>query len=109
MFIVDYDAGQGWHDPRIVPYAPLQIDPAAKVLHYAQEIFEGLKAYRTDDGSIQLFRPMDNIRRMNDSPSGSLCPRSPRSWPWLASRSWSSWSGIGSPTRRTPPCISVPL
>ncbi len=55
MFIVDYDAGQGWHDPRIVPYAPLQIDPAAKVLHYAQEIFEGLKAYRTDDGSIQLF------------------------------------------------------
>ena len=67
MFIVDYDAGQGWHDPRIVPYAPLQIDPAAKVLHYAQEIFEGLKAYRTDDGSIQLFRPMDNIRRMNDS------------------------------------------
>ena len=50
MFIVDYDAGQGWHDPRIVPYAPLQIDPAAKGLHYAQEIFEGLKAYRTDAG-----------------------------------------------------------
>ena len=51
MFIVDYDAGQGWHDPRIVPYGPLAIDPAAKVLHYAQEIFEGLKAYRTADGS----------------------------------------------------------
>ena len=48
---------------RIVPYAPLQIDPAAKVLHYAQEIFEGLKAYRTEDGSIQLFRPLDNVRR----------------------------------------------
>ena len=67
MFIVDYDAGQGWHDPRIVPYAPLQIDPAAKVLHYAQEIFEGLKAYRPDDGSIQLFRPMANLRRRTDA------------------------------------------
>ena len=43
--IVDYDEGQGWHDPRVVPYGPLQIDPAAKVLHYGEEIFEGLKAY----------------------------------------------------------------
>ena len=77
MFIVDYDAGQGWHDPRIVPYAPLQIDPAAKVLHYAQEIFEGLKAYRTEDGSIQLFRPMDNIRRMNDSAERISLPQIP--------------------------------
>ena len=67
MFIVDYDEGQGWHDPRIVPYGPLQIDPAAKVLHYAEEIFEGLKAYRTADGTIQLFRPLDNIARMNKS------------------------------------------
>ena len=64
MFIVDYDAGQGWHDPRIIPYGPLAIDPAAKVLHYAQEIFEGLKAYRTADGSIQLFRPDKNAQRM---------------------------------------------
>ena len=56
MFIIDYDAGQGWHDARIIPYGPLMIDPAAKVLHYAEEIFEGLKAYRTADGSIQLFR-----------------------------------------------------
>ena len=67
MFIIDYDAGQGWHDARIIPYGPLMIDPAAKVLHYAEEIFEGLKAYRTADGSIQLFRVMDNIKRMNDS------------------------------------------
>ena len=77
MFIVDYDAGQGWHDPRIVPYGPLAIDPAAKVLHYAQEIFEGLKAYRTADGSIQLFRPMDNIRRMNDSAERISLPQIP--------------------------------
>ena len=77
MFIVDYDAGQGWHDPRIVPYGPLAIDPAAKVLHYAQEIFEGLKAYRTADGSIQLFRPLDNVRRMNDSAARMSLPQIP--------------------------------
>ena len=58
MFIVDYDEGQGWHDARIIPYGPLQIDPAAKVLHYGEEIFEGLKAYRTADGSIQLYPAM---------------------------------------------------
>ncbi len=77
MFIVDYDAGQGWHDPRIVPYGPLAIDPAAKVLHYAQEIFEGLKAYRTADGSIQLFRPRDNVRRMNNSAERMSLPQIP--------------------------------
>ena len=77
MFIVDYDAGQGWHDPRIVPYGPLMIDPAAKVLHYAEEIFEGLKAYRTEDGSIQLFRVMDNIQRMNDSAARLCMPQIP--------------------------------
>lgn len=57
MFIMNYDEGQGWHDPRIVPYAPFELDPAAMVLHYAQEVFEGLKAYRTDKGEILLFRP----------------------------------------------------
>ena len=77
MFIVDYDAGQGWHDPRIVPYGPLQIDPAAKVLHYGEEIFEGLKAYRTQDGSIQLFRPRDNIARMNQSAQRLCLPQIP--------------------------------
>ena len=77
MFIVDYDAGQGWHDPRIVPYGPLQIDPAAKVLHYGEEIFEGLKAYRVQDGSIQLFRPRDNIARMNQSAQRLCLPQIP--------------------------------
>ena len=77
MFLADYDEGQGWHDPRIVPYAPLQIDPAAKVLHYAEEIFEGLKAYRTADGSIQLFRIKDNIDRMNKSADRLCLPRIP--------------------------------
>ena len=77
MLIIDYDEGQGWHDARIVPYGPLQIDPAAKVLHYAEEIFEGLKAYRTEDGSIQLFRVMDNIQRMNDSADRLCMPQIP--------------------------------
>lgn len=64
MFIVDHTEGEGWHDARIVPYAPLSIDPAAMVLHYALESFEGLKAYRLADGSIQLFRPEKNAQRM---------------------------------------------
>ena len=77
MLIIDYDAGQGWHDARIIPYGPLQIDPAAKVLHYAEEIFEGLKAYRTADGYIQLFRVRDNIDRMNKSADRLCLPQIP--------------------------------
>ena len=67
MFLLNYDKGQGWHDPRIVPYGPFTLDPSAMVFHYAQEVFEGLKAYRTADGTVQLFRPIDNARRLNDS------------------------------------------
>ena len=77
MLIIDYDEGQGWHDARIIPYGPLQIDPAAKVLHYGEEIFEGLKAYRTADGSIQLFRIRDNIDRMNKSADRLCMPQIP--------------------------------
>ena len=67
MFIVDYDEGQGWHDPRIVPYGPFPMDPATVVFHYAQELFEGMKAYRTASNDIQLFRPECNGQRMQDS------------------------------------------
>ena len=67
MFIMDYDEGQGWHDARIVPYEPISLDPAAAVLHYAQEMFEGLKTYKTPDGSIQLFRPNMNAARTNST------------------------------------------
>ncbi len=67
MFLMNYDPQQGWHDARIVPYAPFSMDPACMVFHYAQEIFEGMKAYRTADGSVQLFRPIENARRMNSS------------------------------------------
>ena len=72
MFLMDYSRQQGWHDPRIVPYQPFTMDPACVVLHYAQEIFEGLKAYRTADNRIQLFRPECNGERMVDS-ADRLC------------------------------------
>ena len=67
MFLMDYDAGQGWHDPRIVPYGPLSLEPSCMVFHYAQELFEGMKAYRTPEGKVQLFRPMENALRFNNS------------------------------------------
>ena len=67
MFIMDYLEGRGWHSPRIVPYGHFSLDPAAVVLHYGQAIFEGLKAYRGVDGKIRLFRPRDNMKRMNRS------------------------------------------
>lgn len=75
MFIMNYDDGQGWHDGRVVPYGPLSLDPSSMVFHYAQELFEGLKAYRTADGSIQLFRPQKNIERMNNTCDRLCVPR----------------------------------
>ena len=67
MLLVDYDDKQGWHDARILPFGRISLHPASTVLHYGAEIFEGLKAYRRADGGVQLFRPMENIRRMNNS------------------------------------------
>jgi len=63
MFVMDYETGKGWHDGRIVPYGPLALDPAAAVFHYGQEMFEGMKAYRTPDRRVQLFRPFMNAER----------------------------------------------
>jgi len=67
FFNMKYKEGKGWHDAVIEPYRPLKLDPTAMCLHYAQEIFEGLKAYRGKDGAIFLFRPTENIKRMNAS------------------------------------------
>jgi branched-chain amino acid aminotransferase len=67
MFLMDYETAKGWFNPRIVPYRPLRIDPAAMVLHYGQEVFEGLKAYRGQDNGIYLFRARDNFVRLNRS------------------------------------------
>ena len=63
MFIMEYTEGKGWHDGQIVPYAPIALDPAAAVLHYGQEMFEGMKAYRARDGRVLLFRPYMNAER----------------------------------------------
>ena len=67
MFVMKYTEGQGWHDPAIVPYGPIALDPAAMVLHYGQEVFEGMKAYRAEDGRVLLFRPEENFKRLNAS------------------------------------------
>ena len=67
MFMMDWEAGRGWYDARIVPFGRIDLHPASTVLHYGAEIFEGLKAYRRADGGVQLFRPRENIRRMNNS------------------------------------------
>ena len=77
MFIMDYSADKGWHDARIVPFGRLAIHPASTVLHYGSEIFEGLKAYRRKDGEVQLFRPLENIRRMNRSANRMCLPEIP--------------------------------
>ena len=72
MFVMNYDEGEGWHSPRVVPYQNISLDPAAMVLHYGQEVFEGMKAYRRKDGGIYLFRPDQNFARLNSS-NDRLC------------------------------------
>ena len=74
MFIMDYEEGKGWQNARIVPFGNISLHPAATVLHYGAEIFEGLKAYRAEDGSVRLFRPMENIKRMNVSADRMCLP-----------------------------------
>ena len=77
MVSIDYTAGQGWHDARVVGYGPIELDPSAIVLHYAQEIFEGLKAYRWPDGSIVSFRAEANAARMRSSARRIAIPELP--------------------------------
>jgi len=79
MVTIRYVEGVGWHDARIQPRAPIPMDPATSVLHYAQEIFEGLKAYRTGDGGAALFRPMENARRFQRSAERMAMPALPES------------------------------
>lgn len=74
MFIMDYTQGQGWHDPRIVPYQPLSLEPSAMIFHYGQSVFEGLKAYATPEDEIILFRPEKNFQRLNSSNSRLCIP-----------------------------------
>jgi branched-chain amino acid aminotransferase len=72
MFVMDYSEPVGWHDARIIPYQPITLDPSAMTFHYGQTIFEGLKAYYTPEGDVQLFRPQSNFKRMNHS-NDRLC------------------------------------
>ena len=77
MVSIDWDAARGWHDARVQAYGPLSLDPAAAVLHYGQEIFEGIKAYRHADGSIWTFRPQANGERLQRSAARLALPRLP--------------------------------
>ncbi len=83
MVVIEYDAdapnsvGGGWHRATLGPREPIALDPAAAVLHYAQEIFEGMKAYKREDGSLALFRPEQNARRFNDSARRMAMPELP--------------------------------
>ena len=77
MFIMNYTEGKGWHDPRIVPFGDITLSPAAMVLHYGQEMFEGLKAYRGENGDVYLFRPDMNAKRANNSNERLCIPKIP--------------------------------
>jgi branched-chain amino acid aminotransferase len=77
MVTIEWNVGRGWHDATVGPRQPIALDPAAAVLHYAQEIFEGLKAYRHPDGSVALFRPYENAARFNRSAARLAMPELP--------------------------------
>lgn len=77
MFIMDYETKKGWHNERVTEYAPLTLDPSAMVFHYGQEMFEGLKAYKAEDGRILLFRPDKNIERANNTNKRICIPKIP--------------------------------
>src|ERR1051326_2956927 len=77
MVTIRYSEGKGWHDGRIEPRRPIEMDPASAVLHYAQEIFEGLKAYKTAEGGAIMFRPRENARRFRQSAERLAMPMLP--------------------------------
>ncbi len=74
MFTQNYEQGKGWHQAEVSPYHALSLDPSAAVLHYGQEIFEGLKAYKTPKGTVNLFRPLENFKRFNRSAKRMVMP-----------------------------------
>lgn len=77
MFLMPYTQEKGWHNPQVVPYANFSLDPASLVFHYAQECFEGMKAYRRPDGEVQLFRPRKNAERMASTHERLCIPQIP--------------------------------
>lgn len=87
MFVMDYRRDGGWHSPRIIPFQPFSFDPSALVLHYGQSIFEGLKAYRWEDGSIHIFRLQDHVDRFARSAERLMMPEFDRE---LVAEAWAS-------------------
>lgn len=77
MFVMPYVEGKGWYDAAVLPYAPFSLDPASMVFHYGQECFEGMKAYRTAEGKVQLFRPEKNAQRLNSTHDRLCIPQIP--------------------------------
>ena len=77
MFVMNYTEGKGWHDARVVPYGPIPLDPSAMVFHYGQTMFEGMKAYKGDDGTVYLFRPDMNAKRANSTNDRLCIPQIP--------------------------------
>ena len=107
MFLMDYTAGEGWHDARIVPYGPWEMDPATTVFHYAQEIFEGMKATaprtaRSSCSAPTATRTVSTIPR-----TVSACPPSRRRTSCRLSRRWSMWTATGCLTPTARPCTSA--
>ncbi len=109
MVTIRYHESKGWHDARVEPRAPIPMDPAAAVLHYAQEIFEGLKAYRTADGGATLFRPLENAAASSSRPSGWPCRSCPRTSSSRRSTSGEDRPGMDPGGRRQPlhPAVHV--
>jgi len=91
MFLMNYEEGKGWKDARIEPYGPLSLDPATAVLHYAQSMFEGLKAFRGDDGKVRLFRPNKHVDRLNRTAERMCIPTID---PDLVLKSWTTLVGL---------------
>ena len=81
MVSISWTREQGWHDAKVMPYGPIAMDPAASVLHYGQEIFEGIKAYRHQNGNVVTFRPEANAQRMNESAKRLALPELPEELP----------------------------
>ncbi len=77
MFVMDFNKKDGWHDARIVPFDNITLHPACTVFHYGSEVFEGLKAYRRADGGVQMFRPIENAKRLNSSAERLCLPQIP--------------------------------
>src|SRR5690606_14828909 len=79
MFICDYENDE-WQTPKITPYQPMTMDPSARVFHYGQAVFEGMKAYKDDEGKVWLFRPEDNFKRINKSAARLAMPEFPQEY-----------------------------